>query len=203
MKTKQNNCVYDYSESGLCNECPRNEPMKENELSLGGCYHNRVAYSLGYDANGYIELCGPTYTDLKSGDYGGAMTALLDHRRQFDPNRDVEQFVVALKPVEIILGREEDEDYKIGNTAMCDDYCYDDEDIDDDDCYCINCGLDPETCGCWDHDDDECSDEDYCPDFVIIINSCCDEFDKENVAGTFHPMNAFARARWLKIQGKL
>lgn len=32
---------------------------------------------------------------------------------------------------------------------------------------------------------------------------CRDEFDDENVVDTFRPMNAFARARWLRAQEKI
>jgi len=53
---------------------------------------------------------------------------------------------------------------------------------DDDDDDCIRCGLDPDTCGCW--------DEGGC------MNTS--DLDDENVNQTFRPMNAFARAHWLK-----
>ena len=76
-----------------------------------------------------------------------------------------------------------DDEYGDDYCGNCDSNecsCYDDDDD------CIRCGLDPETCGCWDKSDDD-----------------TDEFDQENIADTFRPMNAFARARWLKAQGKL
>lgn len=93
---------------------------------------------------------------------------------------------------------DDDEDCKCGSHSddcNCDgalddvdDYCFDcgerDEDClcyeDDDDC--IRCGMDSDTCGCW--------DEGGCMD--------TSDLDDENVDKTFRPMNAFARARWLK-----
>jgi len=76
--------------------------MKE---SLGDCYHDDVAYSLGYrTSDGVIELCGETYTNLNTGIDGGAMAALRRHRQNFDPSRDIERFIVALKPVRVVAG---------------------------------------------------------------------------------------------------
>jgi hypothetical protein len=59
----------------------------------------------------------------------------------------------------------------------CDCLC----DVDDD--ICTGCCNSAENCDCEDAYD-------------------CDDLDNENVDETFHSMNAFARARWLKAQGK-
>ena len=58
---------------------------------------------------------------------------------------------------------------------------------------CINCGLDPNKCGC-------CGEKDECYE---CLNELSTEFDEEFICDTFRPMNAFNRARWLKAQGKL
>lgn len=79
--------------------------------SLGGCYHDAVAYSLGYEVSpGVIELCGETFTTLDTGIDGGARAALRRHRQNYDPDRDVERLIVALKPVGVVGGRKEDGD---------------------------------------------------------------------------------------------
>ena len=74
----------------------------DKEINLGGCYHDGVVYSLAYDANGEIELCDKTFTTLNTGIDGGAEAALLEHRKNFDPHRDVPRFIIALKPTSII-----------------------------------------------------------------------------------------------------
>lgn len=81
------------------------------EAALGGCYHDGVAYSLGYDANGVVELDGRTFTSLNTGMDGGAAAALREHRQNFDPSRDIPRFIVALKPVRIVMGRKDGEAY--------------------------------------------------------------------------------------------
>jgi len=69
---------------------------------LGGCYHDGVAYCLGYDANGAVELEGPTFTALDMGIDGGAAKAL---RRYTDspPPGGLPHFVVALRLERIVL----------------------------------------------------------------------------------------------------
>jgi len=75
------------------------------DASLGGCYHDGVAYSLAYDANGVVELDGKTFTNLSSGLDGGVAAALRRHRQEFDPGRDIPRFIVALRPVKAIEWR--------------------------------------------------------------------------------------------------
>lgn len=71
--------------------------------TLGGCYRDGVAYSLGYrTSEGVIELCGEVFTSLDSGIDGGALAALRRHRQNFDPGRDVKRIIVALRPVRVI-----------------------------------------------------------------------------------------------------
>lgn len=67
-----------------------------SRAALGGCYHDGVAYSLGYDANGVVELSGETFTNLS-----GAEAALQRHRQNFDAGRDIPRFIVALSPVKV------------------------------------------------------------------------------------------------------
>ncbi len=86
------------------------DEMFARVAALGGCYHDGVAYSLGYDANGKVELCGETFTSLDTGIDGGALAALRRHRQNYDPSRDVKCFIVALKPVRVVSGRMEDGD---------------------------------------------------------------------------------------------
>jgi len=83
--------------------------------------------------------------------------------------------------------------------------CNEDDDLDDDDC--LRCGMDSTTCGCWDEDGYCTQCQEICTDCDCLATSggCMgdpdidtDEFDDENVYQTFRPMNAFARARWLK-----
>ena len=74
------------------------------------------------------------------------------------------------------------------NEDLC-QYCLEDQ--------CDFCGEFEEDCTCDDDDDDV---EDYCGKEGCWCDT--DEFDKENVADTFRPMNAFARARWLKAKNK-
>lgn len=152
---------------------------QQEEVVLSGCYHTGLTYSLGYYVHGEVELVGETFTNLNTGLDGGAMASLLEHRQQFDPMRDIEQFIVELKPVKIIPGREEGEDYKL-DEDLC-DTCL--EEIDD----CIR-------------EDDY----DWCPACGELKDECiCDEFDQEFIVDTFHPMNAFDRVRWLKAEGKI
>lgn len=98
---------------------------------------------------------------------------------------------------------------------MCDEYCEGCDELCDDclcDC-CVECDKLYNDCICNDDDDccEECSQshddclrcsECDCCDCQVIKTSL-NEFDQENVADTFRPMNAFARARWLKAQGEL
>jgi len=87
------------------------DSQEEAGAALGGCYHDGLAYSLGYDACGVVELSGETFTNLNSGLDGGAEAALRRHRQNYDPNCDVERFIVALKPVKVIRGRRDGESY--------------------------------------------------------------------------------------------
>lgn len=141
----------------------------QQEVSLGGCYHDGLAYSLGYDAHGDVELVGRTFTNFNTGLNGGAMAALLEHRRQFDPSVDVERFIVALKPVKIIMGREEGESYELTGCDYCgvrNNSVHLSENGDD---ICSNCLKDDtcdvcqkrcDNCVCPDHIDDcECGGE--------------------------------------------
>lgn len=150
------------------------------KITLGDCYHSGLAYTLGYDANGKIELDTQIFTNLDNSAEGSAMTALMSHRKQFNPISDVERFIVELRPVKIILGKEDDEDYKLSENAGCD------------------------VCGVQDRMDDnnlceDCLEEDVCEDCYERFDDCdCDdELCEEFVADTFKPMNAFDRARWL------
>ena len=113
----------------------------------------------------------------------------------------------------------DDEDCECGShpdDCSCDEesdmgeYCFDCGE-NDDDCLChedegdcIRCGLDHTTCGCWDEDGycNEC--QEICTDCECLATSggCMADFDDENVDQTFRPMNAFARARWLRAGGQ-
>lgn len=154
----------------------------EKDVVLGGCYHDGLAYSLAYDAHGTVELSGKTFTNLNTGLNGGAKAALLEHRRKFDPSRDIKQFIVALKPVEIISGLEDGECYKLLEDDICQrcdhargickihDHeerqkdCLCDWSSDDDD-YCGDCGL--SVCRC---------DDSFCADCGELQENCvCDE----------------------------
>lgn len=153
---------------------------KHDEVTLGGCYHTGLAYSLGYypsDNNDEIELSGETFTNFNTGLNGGARAALLEHRKNFDPSRDLPRFIVALKPVEIISPPNEH------------DCCS----AEDDDDICGDCGNYFEDCICCCEDcyDDPCDSVDIEIINVTVIN-------EETI---IPPLNAFARARWLK-EGK-
>lgn len=170
---------------------------QDARLVLGGCYHSGLAYSLAYDANGETELTGETFTNLNAGIGNGAMGALTRHRQNFPSNGDTPRFIVALKPVKVILGREEDEEYKLPQTE---------EYVDSDTCSkcgisydlgcfcdtCDECGYYFDDCGC--HEDD-CYGEDGC--------WCDDELDDEFISDTFSSMNAFDRARWIAAKEKV
>lgn len=196
-KSNSDNCMCDYAESGLCGKC---QVDQKGDISLGGCYHTGLAYSLAYDAHGKIELTGKTFTNLDAGLDGGAMGALREHRQNFDPSKDVPYFIVALKPVDVIFDPMDDETYEQWNNNG----------------YCNNCGEICTDCNCdntdpvailKDDDDTDCHIE-----FVIVAKSAqieletdcdCDEFDQEFISDTFRPMNAFDRARWLKGAGEI
>jgi hypothetical protein len=198
---------------------------QDTRIVLGGCYHSGLAYSLAYDANGEIELAGRTFTNLSTGLDGGAMGALNQHRRDFDPDRDVPCFIVALKPVKVILGREDGEDYKLPDTIACDsckkeqlvkedETCVEcvDEDIFDECCYSLDECICGEQCSECHSFDCVC---DTCPDCGWLYEDCtcdgydrcrdggcrCDEFFEEFIADA-PPMNAFDRARWNKANKK-
>lgn len=172
---------------------------KKNDLSLGGCYHDGLVYALGYYANGEIELEDQLFTNLKRGFHGGIIAALAEHQRQFDPSRNVERFIVALKPVQILANTPDEKYDKPENNAGCgscgendriegDKFC---EDCIDDD-ICDNCCERLDDCYC---DCDEDNKEEP-------FHMCEDEFCEEFIADTFQPMNAFVRARWLKVKQK-
>lgn len=83
---------------------------------------------------------------------------------------------------------------------------------------CWNCGNDcccnndlcqkclDDSCSECGEVDGQCCCEDMCDECYCCGEEEClcdtDELDKENVADSFHPMNAFARARWLRAQQK-
>lgn len=184
----------------------KNQLTSEEKIEFDGCYHTGLAYSLGYQTSeGEIELAGETFTNLNTGLNGGAIESLRKHREQFDPNRDVEQFIVALKPVKIISGREEDENYKLeDDTVSGCDFCCDDDRVDGKTLcqYCldnmceeckeqfINCDcefIEDVHCQCHCTDDnarcddcnerlDDCCCDDACDDCGEWIENCvCDD----------------------------
>jgi len=193
--------------------------MCEHDIQMGGCYHSGVAWGIGYYAGGRcIELHDKIFTTFDSGINGGVAAELRKMRENHDPSRDVPKFAIALKPVRIVELDGDGEDTgnagcdqcgccdRVDGKLLCEDcldtYCPECEQPWED-CLCnndecIHCGLDPDTCGCWDESDDEDDDDDDdCP-------GCgCDKFDDEFIADTFRSMNAFARARWLKARGEL
>jgi len=225
---ERDKCACDYTESGLCSECPGSEAMQDKEVTLGGCYHTGLTYALGYDANGEIELDSKLFTNLDTGLDGGAMEALVQHRNGFDPNRDVEKFIVALKPVKVIArvtyGRspepEDDcncETYGVkdgeGNPVLCNDCakemtCEICGNYDDCDCFCSECGgIIEDDCSC-DYDEDDCLgcglDPNNCggcgdsDECDECLDELSAEFDNELVSDTFRTMNPFERARYVK-----
>lgn len=186
----------------------RGEKITQDKgVVLGGCYHTGLVYSLGYDANGEVELSGETFTNLDTGINGGVVAALRKHREQFDPTLDVEQFIVALKPVKVILGRKEDEDYGLGDNAGCDSCGTRDCTVGEILCdLCEDCVEQVVNNPCFDEEDDTCDD---CGEWIedcICENDepcdCGDEFCREFVVDQFKPMNAFARAKYLRSQQK-
>ncbi len=202
-----------------------------NEVVLGDCYHTGLAYSLAYDAGGRIELSGKIFTNLDVDFDGGAMNALQDHRKKFVSGRDVPHFIVALKPVKIIMGKKEDRPYRLpysdpyGN-AGC-DCCGTDDRIPGEklcqDCLkedtCYSCGRTLDDCLCEFCDNcdetlgdclcERCGSCDTIIDPEKLCPNCgCDDDCRENISLEDHevvtpPLNAFYRARHLKIQGKL
>lgn len=193
--------------------------MSKQEVTLGGCYHTGLAYALGYEADGETELDSELFTNLDTGIGEVAMASLMEHRRQFNPHRDVKRFIVALKPVKIIYGLKEDEDYKLEDNAGCDKCGIDDrvggcfwcqDCIDEDADTCSVCGDGYEDCYCDEDCDEDCNeygcychiydDSDFCDICSCRFSHCDDdndELDQENIADTFHPLNAFARERWI------
>lgn len=93
--------------------------------------------------------------------------------------------------------------WNCGNDCCCgsdlcqkclDDSCSECGEVDGQCCCdeCCECGFSNDDCRC----------ADIC-DQCNILGCCCDdELDEENTADTFGPMNAFARARWLRAQQK-
>jgi len=204
--------------------------MCEHDIPLGGCYHSGVAWGIGYYVGGQcIELHDKIFTSFDSGMNGGVTAELRKLRENFDPSRDVPKFAVALKPVRIV---EPDDDGENTGNAGCDQcgccdrvdgetwcedcldtYCleceqpWEDCTCGDDDA-CIHCGLDPDTCGCWDKSDDEDDgDEDTncicCSGINEDGSKYFSDCNKKNNEVEFPPLNAFARARLLKSQEKL
>ncbi len=197
---------------------------EHEKIVLGSCYHMGLVYSLAYDANGETELRGETFTNLRNGFDGGAMAALKKHRRNFDPSRDVPLFIVSLKPVKIILGRDKDEAYRLSTGIPVCNRCEINDQVDDNEwcqeCIdredmCLDCGcLFEDSCGCWDEDDEDCNEYGcYCDlnDSSDFCDMCSCRFDDEDdedeydyeVHSTLGPLNPFTRARRLKEQGEL
>lgn len=188
------------------------------DISLGGCYHDGVAYSLAYDANGEIELSGKTFTTLDTGIDGGAKAALLKHRKNFDVNKDIPRFIVALNPVRIIDNMKNNETYGLPPGPQLENDCMSD-DLDD----CDSCGIYNRVVGsklCHNCLDDYCSEcEEYVDDCECFDSDIyceeCDELEEdyecwdvdnfvyeESVSETPKSMNAFDRARWNKTNSE-
>jgi len=98
-------------------------------IKLGECYHDGVAYAIGYN-NGFgtIELEDKIFTTFDTGIDGGVLGELNRINANFDRSRDLPKFVVALKPVHIITDIQNDDiafdityDESINN-AKCDNY---------------------------------------------------------------------------------
>jgi len=181
-----------------------NTNPSEEGIQLGGCYHSGVAWGIGYNIGGdKIELHNKIFTTFDSGINGGVAAELKKLRENFDPSRDIPKFAVALKPVRIV---EPDDDGEDTDNAGCDQCgCCDRVDGETwcEDCldtYCPECEQPWEDCTC---NEDDGDDDDYCPGCDNYQYCDCDELDEEFVADTFSPMNAFARARWLKACGEL
>lgn len=199
-----------------------------SKVKLGGCYHTGKAYCLGYrnSCDGEVELGAEVFTCLDSGVDGGAVEELRKHKEDFNPLEDIPHFIVELAAVRII-DEDTNVDAHVG-PDVCDECLKSVENCDcdfedahwaEDDC---ECGNHSDDCGCEDYDDclddDECyvcgvvecicieddddfDDDGYCNLCGEICTDCeCadDDLDDENVDQTFRPMNAFARARWLK-----
>lgn len=172
-------------------------------IDLNGCYHDGVAYSLGYEAGGKIELTGKTFTMLRGGFEGGAEAALLEHRKNFDIHKDIPRFIVALNPCQIISGRMSDNTENYGLPPECDEECYGSCSLDD---CCDTCYEDVDDCECF--DDDVCCDdcdelEEDCECRCYRYEDCdVDDLDEEFVCDSFSQMNPFDRARWNKAKNK-
>ena len=114
----------------------------DKTVKLGDCYHDRVAYAIGYFVGNHrIELANKLFTTLNSGINGG-VEAELDRiaNDSSDTLFGVNLFAVALKPTHIF------------DNAGCD--CCGINDRVRGAKYCINCRLDPDICGCWDHENE-------------------------------------------------
>jgi hypothetical protein len=170
------------------------ETSPTSNVKLGGCYHSGRTYCLGY-RNGCgeeIELDDKLFTGLHGGIEGGARAALKRHPEEF-PLRNTPRFIVELKAVRII---DEDTEFKkernytvMPTFAYGEDYC---EECGEQYCDCL-CNIDDDICTSCCNSTENCDCEDAY-DY--------DDLDDENVDQTFHSMNVFARARWLKAQEK-
>ncbi len=154
---------------------------KEQDLGLGGCYHTGFTYCIGYYVNGELELHSEIFTNLKTGLGGGAMAKLRTSKD------GLSSFVVALKPVKIIV----DQDDKIGE--KCDDACQESCD-----------GNHIDDMGRYDNYENAGFTDKHIEDTECCKQNCdCeDEFDKEFVLDTFRSMNTLDREKWLKTQAK-
>lgn len=179
--------------------------QKENEVVLCGCYHSGLAYVLGYDANGEVELDSKLFTNFNTGLNGGAVAAQMAHRQQFDPNCDIKRFIVALKPVQILTGIPDGDDYQLENNVWCDLCCINDREEGEkwcedclDDC-CHDCGDEAGYCDCEDAYEDDCNKYGcYCDtnDNEDFCDMCSKRFNQDETPVS--SLNAFARARHLK-----
>jgi len=168
--------------------------MCEQDIIMGGCYHNGVAWGIGYyAADQFLELHNEIFTTFDSGINGGVAAELKRLHDNFDPSRDIPKFAVALKPIRIV---------KLSDNSGC-DICGTNDRIE---CckYCQDC-LDDETCPDCDRFYDECCCDDYCEEDDYYEEDDCKELYHDTCTScnsclckNSPRLNPFDRARLIK-----
>ena len=173
-------CVCDYAESGLCDECPGNgsTPVDDDCKCEESKYERRFQEeqrkfsSERYDGYG-CKTCG-NY-DCSCEERPIVLCKLCKEREQLEDD------IWCLSCVSNDICEKCLERYDNCACGVDEDYdclCSEEDDV------CSRC--------CELHEDCDCGG----------CTKCSDEFDEEFVCSTFRSMNAFDRARWIRTQGE-
>lgn len=213
-------CVCDYAESGLCDECPGNgsTPVdddckcEESNCLCNNCVEKIVCEICGQNCQNCSCYCPNCAELLDRGRCSYCERRCLEEQRKFSSERydcylckTCGSYDCACEESHIVLCERCGDRERFGNDTLClrcvdNDLCekclerYDNCACGVDEDYDCLCSTEDDVCSrCYElHEDCECGG----------CTKCSDEFDEEFVCSTFRSMNAFDRARWIRAQGE-